>query len=178
MQIIGILTLLIQQFINKLCNANNCTPKNEKKAHCGKIGNFNFLNKKCKQLNIEKSVRFLGFFKTQHDIYEYALNAKIYVLPTYHDIIPGTLIESMFIKLPVIAYSVGGIPEINSKEESVKLVEKQNINQLANSKVSLLENPEKRNELAQKAYRWADKKINNEAIVGDILNAYKAVLNN
>lgn len=139
---------------------------------------LNFLNQKCKNLNIEKNVRFLGFLKTQHDIYKYALNAKIYVLPTYHDIIPGTLIESMFIKLPIIAYSVGGIPEINREEESVKLVEKLNINQLANSMVSLLEDSNKRKELAEKAYLWANKKINNDAIVEDILKAYHKILSN
>ena len=139
---------------------------------------LSFLNQKCKQLDIEENVRFLGFFKTQKDIYKYALQAKVYVIPTYHDIIPGTLLESMFIKLPAIAYSVGGIPEINSKEETVKLVEKQNVEQLANSIQTLLESPELRKELAERAYSWANRRINNGAIVEDILKAYKTILNN
>ena len=139
---------------------------------------LSFLNQKCKLLDIEKNVNFLGFFKTQKDIYKYALKAKVYVITTYHDIIPGTLIESMFIKLPAIAYSVGGIPEINSEEETVKLVEKQNVKLLANAIQTLLESAELRKELAGKAYSWANRRINNGAIVEDILKAYKTILNN
>ena len=58
-------------------------------------------------------LNLLGFLKSQQDIYEHAIHSRIYVLPTYHDIIPGTIIESMFMKLPGIAYAVGGIPELN-----------------------------------------------------------------
>lgn len=57
-----------KQFINKLCNANNCTPKNEKKAHCGKIGNFNFLNKN-NVFEEDKYYRNSLYYSMTHDLY-------------------------------------------------------------------------------------------------------------
>ena len=50
---------------------------------------------------------------------KHAINARICVLPTYHDILPGTILESMFMKLPVIAYDVTGLSELNDKGQSV-----------------------------------------------------------
>jgi glycosyltransferase involved in cell wall biosynthesis len=54
-----------------------------------------YLKKVCSELNIEKNVTFLGFLPTQEDIYKYTLQAKMCVMPTYHDIIPGTIIENI-----------------------------------------------------------------------------------
>lgn len=136
-----------------------------------------FLKNKCINLNIRENVHFVGFIKTQEDIYNYLLKAKVYVIPTYHDIIPGTLLESMLIKLPSISYAVGGIPEINDKLERIKLVEKLNIKELSHSIISLLDNPVIRKELSDEAFLWVKNKFNNNKnIVSELTTAYNYVL--
>lgn len=130
----------------------------------------------CSELRITDNVEFLGFLPTQEDIYEVAIKAKMCVLPTYHDVIPGTIIESMFIKLPVVAYAVGGIPELNSDGDSVIIVEKSNINQLAEKILELLFNQELRTQLSEKAYELAHRRFNNDRVVLDIQKAYNAIL--
>ena len=145
------------------------------------IGNSNksylkFLKNKLKQLDIESNVKFLGFIETQHELYKQVLHAKICVLPTYHDIIPGTIVESMFMKLPVIAYAVGGIPELNDKGQAIVLVEKNNIQQLSNEIAALLKNESKRNSLAEFAYTYARERFNNSYAVNEILKAYNEIL--
>jgi glycosyltransferase involved in cell wall biosynthesis len=137
---------------------------------------LDFLMQKCRELNIENNVLFLGFLPAQSDIYKHAFEAKICVLPTYHDIIPGTIIESMFMKLPVIAYAVGGIPELNNNEETVVLVEKQNISQLAENILHLINNAELRVKLSEKGYKHANKMFDNNNIAKDLLHAYKSVI--
>ncbi len=105
---------------------------------------INYLKKITINLNIEKNVKFLGFFNTQQEIHKYALNAKLCVLPTYHDTIPGTISESMFMKIPVVAYAVGGIPELNQHGEAIALVEKKNIQQLAETIIKVLEDQKRK----------------------------------
>jgi glycosyltransferase involved in cell wall biosynthesis len=135
------------------------------------------LNVLCDKLKIESNVNFVGFLPKQADIYEYALQAKLCVLPTHHDIISGTIIESMFLKLPVVAYAVGGIPELNKMEETVRLVDKGNIEDLAQQITFLLNNKEERKILAEKAYSLAQKRFNkNDLIENDILKAYNLVI--
>jgi glycosyltransferase involved in cell wall biosynthesis len=139
---------------------------------------FTFLNKLCNDLAIQNNVSFTGFLPLQKDIHEYALKAKMYVLPTYHDIIPGTIIESMFMKLPVIAYAVGGIPELNNDVQTVVLIEKNNINALAENIIELKKNIGIRKMLANEAYSLANKRFNNNVnIVSDLTTAYKSILN-
>ena len=134
------------------------------------------LKNKTKQLNIETNVKFLGFMESQKDVYKHAINARICVLPTYHDIISGTIIESMLMKLPVVAYAVGGIPGLNEKSQTVVLVEKNNIQQLANEIAVLLNNESKRNALAENAYTYAQERFNNSYAVNEIIRAYNEIL--
>ena len=63
---------------------------------------------------------------------------KISVLPTYNDMYPGTIIESMFLGIPVVSYNVDSNPEINDKYEAIRLVEVGNIESLAESIYTLL----------------------------------------
>jgi glycosyltransferase involved in cell wall biosynthesis len=135
-----------------------------------------FLKNKLKQLDIESNVKFVGFIETQHELYKQVSHAKICVLPTYHDIIPGTIVESMFMKLPVIAYAVGGIPELNDKGQAIVLVEKNNIQQLSNEIAALLKNESKRNSLAEFAYTYALERFNDSNVVNDIMKAYNEIL--
>ena len=134
------------------------------------------LIKMTKLLNIEANVKFLGFMASQQDVFKHAIHAKINVLPTYHDIIPGTITESMFMKLPVIAYNVGGIQELIDKGQAIVLVEKNNIQQLSNEIAALLENESKRNSLAEFAYTYAQERFKNNYLVNDIIKAYNETL--
>jgi glycosyltransferase involved in cell wall biosynthesis len=129
-----------------------------------------------KALKIESNVVWAGFMKNQQDVFKYSANAKICVLPTYHDSIPGTIIESMFMKLPVVAYAVGGIPELNSKEETILLVEKNNISQLAVKISQLLNNTDLQNTLAEKAFFHIRERNNNKTVINDIVDAYNSIL--
>jgi glycosyltransferase involved in cell wall biosynthesis len=137
-----------------------------------------YLESLCNELDIVANVNFTGFLPTQEDIYKLAIQAKICVLPTHFDIIPGTIIESMFMKLPVIAYNVGGISELNNKsEENIILVEKDNISVLSDKIILLLNNVDLRYRLAQDSYSFAMKKFNNEQIVNDLFKAYNSIAN-
>jgi glycosyltransferase involved in cell wall biosynthesis len=137
---------------------------------------MNHLKNMCFELNITENVSFLGFLPTQKDIHEFAYEAKICVLPTYHDILPGTVLESMFLKLPVVAYAVGGLPELNKSDETIKLVELHNIEQLAKKMLELLLNVEKRKLLTDNALKYVDIRFNNTNVVNDIINAYNKIL--
>lgn len=144
----------------------------------GKCSNsyLHYLKELSRQLNISENVRFLGFLPTQNDVYQTAIKAKVCVLPTYQDVLPGTILESMLMKLPVIAYSVGGIPELNVNQEIVVLVERNNITQLANKIIELLYNENKRILIADNAYKFVTERFKNEKVVTDIINAYKNII--
>lgn len=141
------------------------------------IGMHSFdYNNMADQLGIAENIFWSGYLPIQKDVHKLASSSKISVLPTLHDIIPGTIIESMFLKLPVVAYSVGGIPEINNKEEYITLVDKGDVNALAEKILWLLTNPEVLKLQSEKAYKRAIEMFDNTKIPRDLLTAYKEVI--
>jgi glycosyltransferase involved in cell wall biosynthesis len=134
------------------------------------------LKNKLKQLDIENNVKFLGFIEPQFVLHNKVSRAKICVLPTYHDILPGTILESMFIKLPVIAYAAEGLSELNEKGQILVLVEKNNIQQLSNEIATLLDNESKRIAIAESAYNYVRERFNNNYVVDQIMKAYNEIL--
>lgn len=119
-------------------------------------GNANEVKHYTYKLGIESNVNWVGFIPELKDLHKLAMQAKISVLPTYFDIIPGTIIESMFLGIPVVSYHTDSIPEINEKEEVISLVEKGNVHALAKAMQELLDNPELRNERSLKGIERAN----------------------
>lgn len=130
------------------------------------------------RLKIKENIHWQGFLPTQEDVHKLVSQSKISVLPTYHDIISGTIVESLFLKIPVIAYNVGSIHEINNNEEVVFLVEKQNIPELANTILMLLNNTKLQKERGDLGYKRAKEMFttSNTQIKSDLMNAYHEVI--
>ena len=135
--------------------------------HLAKIAN---------NLNISNNIKWIGFVQNHLEMFKIAESARISVLPTHHDIISGTIIESMFLKLPVVAYNVGSIHEINETGEFVHLIEKGDIMAMANKIISLLNNPQKLSEIGEMAYNRVLEMFDNKQIHSDVTNAYKQVI--
>lgn len=141
-------------------------------------GDLTLWKEKAKELNISGNVFWSGFLPTQIDVHDLASTARISVLPTYNDIISGTIVESLFLKLPVVAYNVGSIHEVNRNDKIISLVDKFDIDGLVHSILQLLNNEEFRNEVAEKGYNRAIEMFNyeEEAIRTSFINTYLEVI--
>ncbi len=141
----------------------------------GQIESFKLL---AQELGIAQNITWAGFLPTQEDVHQMASLAKVCVLPTYHDIVSGTILESMFLKLAVVAYNVGSIHEVNEKEEIISLVDKLDVEGLAKAIENLLDNPELREERAEKGYKRAYEMFahSDQEIRESLLNAYYKVI--
>jgi len=69
------------------------------------------LNTLKKQIHKTESVFFTGYIDNKNKIREYS-NAQVFILPSYHEGLPNSIVEAMSFGLPVITTSVGGIPDI------------------------------------------------------------------
>jgi len=141
----------------------------------GKIDEFKLLATK---LGIEKNVHWAGFLPAQEDVHRLASKSKISVLPTYHDIVSGTIIESLFLKIPVVAYDVGSIHEVNKFDEIISLVPKGDIQLMARAILKLLSNERIQKEKAEKGYKRATEVfcVDDKQIRNQLLTAYGVVI--
>ena len=143
----------------------------------GPVGNSyrQYLESICSALDINTNVKFTGFLQDQQDAFKNVIKAKMDVLPTQYDIIPGSILECMSMGVPVICYSVGGIPELNKERQSVLLVEKGNIKGLAQEILSLLKNPSFADEIIVNAKITVRQFYDYNMIYEDLLNIYNTL---
>jgi Glycosyltransferase len=137
---------------------------------------LNDLKKLIDDLNLNDNIVFKGFIPNQKVMHLEVAKARISVLPTYNDTIPGTIVESMLLGVPVISYNTGGIPDLNKDDENIILVEQGNIDKLAEEIIHLLENPEKQKELSVKAMKYASKEFDNTNSIDKMIKAYHDVI--
>ncbi len=78
------------------------------------------VKQKVKELGIEKEVRFVGLLDK---VYEKMSESDIFILPSNYEGMPITLIEAMATGLPIVATSVGGVPDMIENKKSGLLVE-------------------------------------------------------
>lgn len=137
-------------------------------------GNLSTYKLMAEELKLDENIYWAGFLPTQKEVHKLVSHAKISVLPTHHDMIPGTIIESLFLKLPVVAYNVGGISELNEKDTIVQLVEKFNIKELAGKISFLLDDNERIKNLGDMGSQRAKEIFGNskKEIFAQICNAY------
>lgn len=146
-----------------------------------KANNFSdYLEKLVIDSALQNNVVFIPSIEKQQDLWQKVAEAKIYVLPTKIDTIPGTILESICLGLPVISYKTGDIPSFNSDGETrILLAEKENIIELANLMDLLLNNTKLQKEIALKAKEFIyNKYYNNTNYADNYIILYKAIIEN
>lgn len=144
----------IVDLMDALVQVKNTYPKTSLLVIGG--GDLDGFKEYAKEHGIEGNISWAGFQRTREDVFKLASEARISILPTHNDVIPGTVMESMFLELPVITNNVGSIPIINEDgNEYIIMNECGNIQQLVSSIEKLLADEQLREDMAEKAYKRA-----------------------
>lgn len=75
----------------------------------------NELKRKVEEFGISDKVIFIP---NQANIFPILKNAKVLVMPSKIEGMPGVILEAMYCRVPVVAYGVGGIPEVLKSGET------------------------------------------------------------
>lgn len=108
------------------------------------------LESRIKDYGLEKDIILLGRVQ---EAFKYIKALDVFVLPSVKEGFPWTILDAMAAKLPIIATSVGALPEIIDNGKNGILVEPKNPQQLAEAIKQLLENERTRQELGIQAHQ-------------------------
>ncbi|BDI19620.1 polysaccharide biosynthesis protein [Nostoc cf. commune SO-36] len=101
-------------------------------------------------LNLEDYIKLPGWIGSDdRDIL--LTEADVFVLPSYNEGLPLSMLEAMAWELAVVVTPVGGIPEIVTQSENGLIVNPGNVEELADTVKSLIENEALRLSLGTKA---------------------------
>jgi glycosyltransferase involved in cell wall biosynthesis len=124
-----------------------------------------------KELNIENSVKFLGF---KDNPYKYLYNSDLFVLSSLWEGLPGALIEALACEVPVVSTDCkSGPKEILDNGKIGELVKVKDVDSLSNAMIKVL----KDDKLQSKYIELGLKKVK-EFDTNKIIKEYEKFLNN
>ena len=123
----------------------------------------------CDELGVAEYIEFLGAVPMSERIFFFQ-QADIFVLPTYAEAMPMSVIEAMAAGLPVISTPVGGIPELIEDGVDGLLFPPGDENALAEKIAFLLENKKARLEIGKKAQKKACEQMDFKIYVNKLCN--------
>ncbi|MFH0292821.1 glycosyltransferase family 4 protein [Vibrio alginolyticus] len=103
------------------------------------------------------------------DVRPFIENCAIYVLPSYHEGMPRTVLEAMAMGRPILTTNVPGCRETVIDGENGWLVEKANAEQLAEKMIWFIENQDKWQEMGKSSHDMAYEKFDVHKVNAEIL---------
>ncbi len=141
----------------------------------GEGGLERLLREYCKDNSLQDRVSFMGFRK---DINEQIRNLDLLVMPSLHEGLPYTLLEAMYLKVPVIASRVGSLKEILVDGQDALLVPPADPQSLANAIRTLYGDASKRKALAVNAHKKVLDNFMVERMAGQYVSEYGKLCSN
>jgi len=121
-------------------------------------------------MGISDSVIFKGFIDNARSLLS---TFDIFVLPSRSEAMPYAPLEAGLAGLPVIATSVGGIPEIIENNAGGILIEKENPEALLSALIKLYENADLRKSFGENLKKKVETEFSLDKMLQDTLEVYK-----
>lgn len=131
------------------------------------------LEKLVSELGINDSVVFLGFRKDMHEIYN---SIDLVVQSSYTEGMPNVVLESLLMKVPVVATAVGGTSEIIKAGATGVLIEPHNLPQLVDGIAGFLDMPGQYQVMAQAGSEFVGRNFDHNQRVTSLMNVYEKVM--
>ena len=120
---------------------------------------------------LNKNIHYIGWIKDKEKE-RYLKECSIYILPSYNEGMPMSLIEGMSYKNISISTKVGGIYKVIENEENGLLIEPGNNEELYNAIDKVLSNRQLRIKLSKNARKTVDETFNIEKNIKKLLDLY------
>lgn len=125
--------------------------------------------------HLQKVIQFKGWISGDDKV-SVLQHSSVYVLPSYNEGMPISILEAMSYGLPVIASRVGGIPEMMEDQQSGFLIEAGNKVQLKEAMSRFIEKPELVAEMGKKSKEIFNERYAASRIMEMINNTYISLL--
>ncbi len=120
-------------------------------------------------------IEYLGIVPTEEAIKFYQ-KATIFILPSFWEAFPVTLLEALACETPVISTPVGGIPEFVKNHKHGILVPPNNSQKLAWAIQHLLDNNNLRAKMGREGREWVTRNFSIDAIAKKLYVIYQRIL--
>lgn len=128
------------------------------------------LQMQIKSNGLEKNIYLTGYLE---NALEYMKAFNLFVLPSIKEGLPYVILESAFASLPVVATTVGGIPEIIEDMRSGVLIQPKSVNELVHAVTFMIEHPQMRREYGSVLRETVSNKFSIEKMIDSVTQLYE-----
>lgn len=134
------------------------------------------------RVNAEQQARFLGVFDNcafvgkQPNIVDYLSAADVLLLPSEQESFGLAALEAMACEVPVVASSVGGVPEVVTDGETGFLSPVGDVEKMSGDVVRLLKDETMRHEMGARGRESALSRYSTDLVIPQYLKIYERVL--
>ena len=139
---------------------------------CGGNGDLAEMKKRAEALGISDCVQFLGWVG-EEEKQRLLTSASIYVLPSYYEGLPMSVLEAMAAGLPVVSTAIGGIPEAITDGVDGYLISPGDIPRLTVVLQSLLKDAELRSRMGAAGRKRVDEDFAASVILPQVEAVYR-----
>jgi glycosyltransferase involved in cell wall biosynthesis len=132
---------------------------------------LNYSKKLTQELNLEKNFNFLGWV-SRDDIKNLLKHTDLFILPSYNEGLPMSILEALSYAVPVVSTKVGSIDEAIKDNENGFLVEPGNIKMIEYSVVEILNNSNL-NEYQRNSRKICEENFNNKNYFKTMYSIYQ-----
>ena len=115
---------------------------------------------------INRSINYLG---PKKDIRPHLRNCTLFVLPSYHEGIPRTILEAMAIGRPILTTNVPGCKETVINGRNGWIVEHKKVDELVKRMIWFIENVDRCKEMGDESFKIVQKRFEVSKINSDLM---------
>ena len=119
----------------------------------------------------------LGVIKGEKTLIDLYRASDIYIAPSIQDNLPNTVAESITCGTPVVAFRIGGMPDMIEHMKNGYLAEVKSYKDLANGIITLMRETELREEMKMKCREKAVRLFDETGAANSYLKVYENILN-
>jgi glycosyltransferase involved in cell wall biosynthesis len=123
--------------------------------------------------NLQDAVRFWGY---RPDPASFLKSCDVFLLPSIIEGLPSVILEAFYCKVPVVAYQVGGIPELIKPGESGWLIEKGNEKEFSNAIAAATAKSASALQMVENAYELVIRNYTLKSVVDRFLIIYNKLI--
>jgi glycosyltransferase involved in cell wall biosynthesis len=124
---------------------------------------------------IDLPIAYMGYIDSDENLRVIYSASDIFVLPSLEDNLPNTMLESLSCGTPVVAFAVGGIPDVVVPGVTGQLAPVYDVHKLGEAILSLIFNPDQREEMGQKGRKEMLDNYSLDIQAGHYLSLYKGL---
>lgn len=129
------------------------------------------------QNGLQNRVVFSGWL-AGHSLEEAYAQADVFVLPSWYEGLPNSMVEAMAAKLAVVVTAVGAIPEVVSQGENCLVIPPRDVDALASALYLLINDAQSRARLAYSGFCLAKEQFAVDVAVEKLVNEVKRQIPN